>query len=79
MNYKRKEVAMSRRRYTVDFTEDLDRLIAEIAEEKGITKAEVIRRALTYYSVLQAETDNVNRKILITDKDDKVVKQLVFA
>lgn len=70
---------MSRRRYTVDFTEDLDRLIAEIAEEKGITKAEVIRRALTYYSVLQAETDNVNRKILITDKDDKVVKQLVFA
>lgn len=70
---------MNRKRYTVDFTDDLDKIISTISEEKGITKAEVIRRALTYYAVLEAETDNIHRKISITDEDDQIIKQLVLA
>jgi predicted transcriptional regulator len=62
-------------RYTIDFNEEFDNLLKEIAEKKGVTKAEVIRRSVASYSYLEKQTADQN-KLSITDNEDKVIKDI---
>ena len=66
-------------RYTIDFGPDFDQLLESLAEKKGSTKAEIIRRAVASYSYLDkqvgAETGN---KVSVTNQDDEVLKDVIL-
>lgn len=67
-------------RYTIDVDEDFDRLLTNLAQERGSTKADVIRRAVSSYSYLIKETSNdPGKKVSITSPEDKVLKDVVLA
>lgn len=67
-------------RYTIDVDEDFDLMLSKLAKEKGSTKAEVIRRAVTSYSYLTNETANdPGKKVSITSPEDKVLKDVILA
>jgi predicted transcriptional regulator len=67
-------------RYTVDFNESFDKLLSELAKEKGMTKAEIIRRAISSYAFLENEVNinDKNRKLSITDKEGQVIKDILL-
>ena len=48
-----------------------------IAEEEGITRAEVVRRAVAYYRILRDQKSH-NRKVLLADQDGKNQKELLL-
>ncbi len=68
-------------RYTMDTDIVFDNQINGIAERKGITRAEVIRRAVAVFDYLGNETDlgrREDRKVSITDQDDNVLKDVII-
>lgn len=69
---------MSTTRYTIDLDRSFDQVLTNLAATKGTSKAEIIKRALATYSFIsgQAPTNSSN-KVSITDKDDKVLKDIV--
>jgi predicted transcriptional regulator len=66
------------KRMTVDLSEQVERLLAELAESEDRSKTEVLRRAIGLYSYLdkQMRDDAAGNAIAVIDKDGKVVKQL---
>lgn len=64
-------------RYSFELTKEFDQMLQKLADDKGITKAELIRRALATYSFLYEEEKEGN-KIAITDKKDELKKQLIM-
>jgi len=66
-------------RYTVDFSNEFDQLLEKLAENKKMSKAEVIRRAVASYSFLDEHTNaETGTKVSITTRDDKVLKDVVL-
>lgn len=66
-------------RYTVDFSKDFDKLLSELADMKSMSKAEIIRRAVASYAFLDKQAPrSSDKKISITDKNDKVIKDIVL-
>jgi len=66
-------------RYTVDFSNDFDKLLSELASMKSLPKAEIIRRAVASYAFLDNQASkSSDNKISITDKNDKVIKDIVL-
>jgi hypothetical protein len=65
--------------YTIKLSDDLERLLDQLAKAKQQTKSEIIRRAVASYSFLneQAGPESVN-KLSITDASDRVVKDVVL-
>lgn len=72
-------MSTARTRFTIDLDPQFDSKLTAVASSKGITKAEVIRRALATYSFLtgQISADD-GRKLSITDKSDRVMKEIVL-
>jgi len=65
-------------RYTIDFAEDFDTFLSNLASAEGTTKSELIRRALAYYSFIRNETlKGPGHKVSITNQDDVVLKDIV--
>jgi hypothetical protein len=66
-------------RYTLAFSEEFDKLLEEMSSKKDVTKAEIIRRALASYAVLQKQigTDD-KHKVSITDDMDNVLKDIIL-
>lgn len=64
-------------RFTVDFGENFDKLLTDLAAEKQTTKAEIIRRAVASYAVLNQNTSD-GKKVSITDERDRVIKDIVL-
>ena len=63
---------------TVEFNNKVNQLLEELAERKGTTKAEIIRRALAMYKYLDDETlDNDKRVSITSAKEDKILKDIV--
>ncbi len=63
---------------TIQFGEQMDDLLEQLAKEKGITKAEVLRRALAIYKYADDETKSGEKRLSITSaKDNKIVKDIV--
>ncbi len=72
---------MNTRRYTIDLDKRFDSRLAELAQQKGTTKAEIIKRALATYSVITGSVqapDNSDKKLSITNQDDKVLEDIVI-
>jgi len=66
-------------RYTMDFGDKFDDMVNKLAEEKGITKAELIRRAVATYNYLSNETQNTKQlKVSLSDQNNKVLKDVIL-
>lgn len=63
-------------KYTIDLGEDANKQLDEVAKEKGMTKADVIRRAVATYVTVNREVKNGNR-LTISNSEDRVIKELV--
>jgi len=63
---------------TVEFNDKMNDILEKLAEEKGTTKVDVLRRAVALYRYLDSETnEEENKKVSIT-RGDKVVKDIVL-
>jgi len=57
--------------YTIRFAPGAVEEIEEMAKEEGITKAELIRRALNFYQVKQRATRERGRIFILNEKGEK--------
>jgi hypothetical protein len=62
---------------TVEFSPGMDQIISDLSSEKGLSKVEVIRRAVALYKYLDKELADGSKQVAIT-KDEKVIKELVL-
>ena len=63
---------------TIQFGEQMDKLLEELAREKGLTKAEILRRALVIYRYVDDETKDGEKRLSITSaKDNKIIKDII--
>ena len=70
---------MKTTRYTIDLDKTFDGKLAALAEQKGTSKAEIIKRALATYSFITEQAPkNSGKKVSITSNDDKVLKDIVI-
>jgi predicted transcriptional regulator len=63
----------------MDLDPTLDEALSNLATRKGISKAEIIKRALATYNYISGQAPaNSDKKFSITTSDDKVVKDIVI-
>lgn len=67
-------------RMTIEFPEEGDKILKKLAKEEEVTKREVIRRALSLYNYLHEEGVKAGgeKRLSITDKENKVLKDILF-
>jgi hypothetical protein len=67
-------------RMTIEFPKQVDDVLKKLAQEDETTKADVIRRALAIYNYLKdaGVKTGGDLKVSITDKDDNIIKDIVF-
>ena len=63
-------------KYTIELGKEFEQQLAQVSQDKSLTKAEVIRRAVATYVVISREASQ-GHKIAITDKQDHILKELV--
>lgn len=56
-------------RYTLQLSERFIKLLEETAEQEQITKAELIRRSVALYALINREMNKGNRTLKIVDED----------
>jgi len=64
-------------RLDLDLNDQMTEVFDEIQKEDGITKAEIVRRAVAYYRILRDQKSN-NRKVLLVDQDGSNAKELIL-
>ena len=63
---------------TIKFGDQMREVLEELAEDRGISKAEVIRRALAMYKYASDETRDGDKRISITlAKEDRILKDII--
>lgn len=67
-------------RLTIEFPDEADAILGKLAKDEHTTKREVVRRALAIYNYLNEEGVKMGsgRRVSITDKDGKVMKDILF-
>ena len=63
-------------KYTIDLGTEFEQQLNQVAKDKALSKAEIIRRAVATYVVISREAGQGN-KVAITDKQDRILKELV--
>ncbi len=63
---------------TVEFNEQIDHLLTELASKKGLTKVEVLRRAIALYSYVDREAGSDPDKRLSITKQGKQLTDIVL-
>lgn len=64
--------------YSVNFTDNFDKVLADASKAQGTTKADIIRKAVASYVYLNKETTGTDRKVSITDDKGKVIKDVML-
>ncbi len=65
--------------YTVQFPDETDKVLQEMSRKQDVDKKEILRRAIALYKYLEEELDKGDgNKLVIADKDDKPVKEVVI-
>jgi len=64
-------------RLDLDLNDQMTEVFDEIQKEDGITKSEIVRRAVAYYRILRDQKSN-NRKVLLVDQDGSNAKELIL-
>lgn len=63
---------------TVEFNDKMNEILEQLANEKGTTKVDVLRRAVALYKYLDTEQkEDASTKVSITQKD-KPTKEIVL-
>lgn len=65
-------------KFTIEFPDEVTELLDRLAAREGISRAEVIRRALALYNYAQQETVVKKHKLSITDDQDKILRDIKF-
>jgi len=67
-------------RLTIEFPDEVNQILEKLAEKDQTTKRDVLRRALALYNPLfeQGVRAGGDRKVSITDKDDHILKDIIF-
>jgi len=65
-------------RLTFDADETFDGVLKQLAKAKGVTKAEIIRRAVSAYDFFSSETADGDKEVMITDKKSQERKQVLL-
>ncbi len=65
-------------RMTIEFPDEGNEMLKDLAKKGQTTKVDVIRRALALYNYVQREVKDKDRKLLITGDDDETIKEIVF-
>jgi len=64
---------------TIEFDETVNKLLNELSEKKGTSKAEIIRRALATYKYLTDETKEEDKRVSVTSaKSAKIIKDVLL-
>ena len=64
---------------TVQFDNKVSKLLKELAERKGTTKVDIIRRDLATYKYLDDEILEGEKRVSVTSaKEDKILKDVVL-
>ena len=62
---------------TIEFSDKMNEILEELANEKETTKVDVLRRAVALYKYLDSEQKDESNKVSIT-RDGKAVKDIVL-
>lgn len=67
-------------RFTLDYGDKFDEVLSRLAEDKTVSKAEVIRRAVATYNYLneQIKIRGKQVKLSLSDENDRVIKDIVI-
>jgi cell fate regulator YaaT (PSP1 superfamily) len=65
-------------RLTLEFPDQVNDILKELAEKDQTTKVDVFRRALSLYNYVHKEAIEKNLKLSIVDDERKVITELVF-
>ena len=65
-------------RITIEFSEQVDKLLKDLAAQGDTSKVDVIRRALALYNYVNKEVKEKNLKLAVADEDDKLLKEIVM-
>ena len=65
-------------RMTIEFPQQTNEMLKDLAEKGQTSKVDVIRRALALFNYVQQEVKEKDRKLLITGSDDEAIKEIVF-
>lgn len=68
-------------RLTLEYNQDMEKILKALSDEEQVPKREIIRRALALYSCLSNEGVKIGGScnLSITTKDDgRVVKDIIF-
>jgi len=63
---------------TVRFGDQMNKMLKELAAEKGTTQTEIIRRALATYKYLNDETKDGDKRVSVTSKSDKTIREIIL-
>ena len=61
---------MKAKRYTIELAEALDKKLEELAEKRGIPKAELLRRALALYAFVDEEEEKDAKLAIVNDQNE---------
>lgn len=62
---------------TIEFSDKMNEILNDLANEKETTKVDVLRRAVALYKYLDSEQKDETNKVSIT-RDGKAVKDIVL-
>ena len=62
-------------KYTIDLGTEFEQQLSQMAVDKSLSKAEIIRRAVATYVVISREARQ-GGKVTITDGQGRILKQL---
>jgi len=65
-------------RLTIEFPEQVDKLLKELAEKGDTSKVDVLRRALALYNYVNKEVKEKDLKLAVANDEDKILKEIVL-
>jgi Arc/MetJ-type ribon-helix-helix transcriptional regulator len=65
-------------RITIEFPEQIDKILKELAEKGETSKVDVLRRALTLYNYVNKEVKEKDLKLAVADNEDKILKEIIL-
>ena len=65
-------------RMTIEFPEQVDKILRDLAAQGHTSKVDIIRRALALYNYVNKEVKEKALKLTVADEDDKILKEIVL-
>ncbi len=65
-------------RMTIEFSDQVDKILKSLAKKNQTTKVEILRRAISLYDYVEKETGGEkDQKLSITD-EEKIIKDIIL-